>query len=84
MRHDPAHPEWRADDEAFNADYERGDWSDEVARDFGLWLNQQLRSRSDKLLALGDAEMRHFARQAILDAAWPAPMQRRAAAGGAA
>ncbi|HWP20659.1 MAG TPA: type I-F CRISPR-associated protein Csy1 [Burkholderiaceae bacterium] len=84
VRHHPAHPEWRADDEAFNADYERGDWADEVARDFGLWLNQQLRSRSDKLLALGDAEMRHFASQAILDAAWPAPMQRRAAAGGAA
>ncbi|RPE79789.1 type I-F CRISPR-associated protein Csy1 [Vulcaniibacterium tengchongense] len=79
VRSDPAHPEWQADDEAFNHAYESGGWADEVARDFGLWLNAQLRKRSDKLIELGDVEMRHFARQAILDVAWPAPMQRRAA-----
>lgn len=84
VRHDPAHPEWREDDETFNADYERGGWADEVARDFGLWLNQQLRTHSDKLLALNDAEMRHFSRQAILEVAWPVPLQRRATVGGAA
>lgn len=83
LRQGPGHPEWQ-DDEAFNADYERGDWADEVARDFGLWLNQQLRNRSDKLLALNDPEMRHFARLAILEVAWPVPLQRRAAVGGAA
>jgi CRISPR-associated protein Csy1 len=42
-----------------------------------------LRKRSDKLALLGEAEMRHFARQAILDVAWPIPLQRRAKAGAA-
>lgn len=82
-RDDPEHPHWREDDLAFNEAYERGDWADEVATRFGLWLNGQLRKRSDKLVALGEAEMRHFARQAILDVAWPIPMQRRAKAGAA-
>lgn len=82
-RNDPDHPHWRADDLAFNEAYERGDWADEVATRFGLWLNGQLRKRSDKLVALGEAEMRHFARQAILHVAWPIPQQRRAKAGAA-
>jgi CRISPR-associated protein Csy1 len=78
VRDDPEHPHWRADDIAFNDAYERGDWADEVATSFGLWLNGQLRKRSDKLVTLGEAEMRHFARQAILDVAWPIPLQRHA------
>lgn len=82
-RDDPAYPYLKAEDEEFIAAYERGDWADEVATRFGLWLNHQLRQRSDKLAALGDAEMRHFARQAVLDVAWPLPLQRRAKAGAA-
>ncbi|MGP1664863.1 MAG: type I-F CRISPR-associated protein Csy1 [Rhodanobacter sp.] len=80
-RGDPEHPHWQELDHAFNDAYERGDWADEVAGRFGRWLNQQLRNRSDKLTALGDAEMRHFAGHAILDVAWPIPLQRRAKAG---
>jgi len=83
LRDDPKHPHWREDDLAFNQAYEHGDWADEVAGRFGLWLNGQLRKRSDKLALLGEAEMRHFARQAILDVAWPIPLQRRAKAGAA-
>lgn len=84
LRSDPAHPEWEADDETFNREYHRGEWADLVARDFGLWLNAQLRRRGGKLLALAGTEMRHFASTAILDVAWPVPMQRRAGPGGAA
>ena len=80
-RNDPGHPHWQEDDLAFKQAYEHGDWADEVAGRFGLWLNGQLRKRSDKLALLGEAEMRHFARQAILDVAWPIPLQRRAKAG---
>ncbi|ODT91677.1 MAG: type I-F CRISPR-associated protein Csy1 [Rhodanobacter sp. SCN 67-45] len=82
-RNDPEHPHWQADDLAFNAAYEHGDWADEVAGRFGRWLNDGLRKRTDKLVMLGEAEMRHFARQAILDVAWPIPLQRRAKAGAA-
>lgn len=82
-RDDPEHPYWKKDDLAFVDAYKYGDWADEVATRFGLWLNGQLRKRSDKLVALGEAEMRHFARQAILEVAWPIPMQRRAKAGAA-
>jgi CRISPR-associated protein Csy1 len=82
-RDDPAHPEWKKDDIEFNAAYEHGDWADEVATRFGRWLNDQLRKRSDKLAALGEPEMRHFARQAVLEVAWPIPQQRRAQAGAA-
>lgn len=83
LRDDPEHPHWREDDLSFNQAYERGDWADEVATRFGLWLNGQLRKRSDKLAMLGEAEMHHFASHAILDVAWPTPAQRRAKAGAA-
>lgn len=83
LRDEPAHPHWREDDLAFNQAYARGDWADEVATRFGLWLNGQLRKRSDKLALLGEAEMRHFARQAILEVAWPIPQQPRAKASAA-
>jgi CRISPR-associated protein Csy1 len=81
LRDDPENPHWREDDLAFNQAYDLGEWPDEVAGRFGRWLNGQLRKRSDKLAMLGEAEMRHFARQAILDVAWPIPTQRRAKAG---
>ncbi|MGV8941187.1 MAG: type I-F CRISPR-associated protein Csy1 [Cypionkella sp.] len=83
LRDDPEHPHWRTDDVAFNHAYEHGDWADEVATRFGLWLNGQLRKRSDKLVFIGEMEMRHFARQAILEVAWPIPLQRRAKVGAA-
>lgn len=82
-RDDSEHPEWKKDDLAFNEAYERGDWADGVATRFARWLNQQLRDRSDKLATLGEAEMRHFASQAVLDVAWPIPQQRHAKAGAA-
>ncbi len=83
VRDDPRHPHWREDDLAFNQAYEHGDWADKVAERFGLWLNGQLRKHSDRLAILGEAEMRHFACQAILDVAWPIPLQRRVKAGAA-
>ncbi|MEO5829606.1 MAG: type I-F CRISPR-associated protein Csy1, partial [Rhodanobacter sp.] len=83
LRDDPVHPTWQEDDLAFNQTYERGDWADEVATRFGLWLNGQLQKRGDKLVALGESAMRHFASEAILDVAWPIPQQRRAKAGAA-
>jgi CRISPR-associated protein Csy1 len=83
LRDDPEHPHWREADVAFNDAYVFGDWPDEVAARFGHWLNGELRKRSDKLALLGEAEMRHFAHQAILDVAWPIPLQRRAKAGAA-
>ncbi|HET8941324.1 MAG TPA: type I-F CRISPR-associated protein Csy1 [Rudaea sp.] len=79
-RDDAGHPHLREDDLAFNDAYARGDWADEVATRFGLWLNGQLRKRSDKLAMLGEAEMRHFASKAILEVAWPIPLQRHAKA----
>ncbi|WP_028840496.1 type I-F CRISPR-associated protein Csy1 [Thermomonas fusca] len=82
-RNDPEHPHWQADDLAFNEAYEHGDWAEEVAGRFGRWLNDELRKRSDKLVMLGEAEMRHFARQAVLDVAWPIPLRRRSKAGAA-
>lgn len=82
-RNDLDHPQWHEDDLDFISTYERGDWADEVATRFARWLNQQLRDRSDKLATLGDAEMRHFARQAVLEVAWPTPLQRRTKAGAA-
>lgn len=77
-RKDADHPHWHEQDVAFTAAYTRGDWADAIATRLARWLNQQLRGRSDKLIALGEAEMRYFARNAILDVAWPIPLQRRA------
>lgn len=76
VRRDPEHPEWADEDEAFNADYERGEWADEVATRFGNWLNHRLRKAGLRNLSL--TERNHWARQAVLDVAWPIPLQRRA------
>lgn len=80
-RDDPEQPYLREADSEFSLAYAHGNWADEVATNFGLWLNGQLRKRGGKLLALGETEMHHFARQAILDVAWPIPLQRRATGG---
>lgn len=79
VREDTDHPQWSADDLAFQQEYERGDWADEVAGRFGLWLNQRLRDRG--LVTMAEPELRHWAQKAIIDVAWPAPMQRRARGG---
>lgn len=81
-REDPHHPECAQDDADFNDAYDRGDWPDEVAGRFANWVNAQLREVG--LTAVGDAEYGHWAKQAIVDAAWPVPLQRRAPAGGGA
>lgn len=79
LREDPEHPEWTADDRAFKEQYEWGDWPDEVAERFGLWLNQRLRDKG--LVTMAGPEMRHWASTAIIDVAWPLPLQRKAQGG---
>lgn len=72
----PPRPGHEERDEAFRLAFARGDWADEVAGRFANWLNARLRAAG--LTAVGDTEARHWARQAIIDVAWPVPMQRRA------
>jgi len=75
-------PEDAAEDDAFKQAWELGNWSNQVAGDFANWLNEHLRAAG--VISVGDAEYRHWAKQAIVDASWPVPVQRRAPAGGAA
>jgi CRISPR-associated protein Csy1 len=79
IRQDPQHPEWSQQDMVFNEAYAWGDWPDEVAGRFANWVNGQLHKAG--LTTVGDAEYRYWAKQAIEDAAWPVPMQRRAPQG---
>lgn len=79
LRSDDAHPEHTRDDAEFNADYHQGDWADEVAERFGNWLNARLHKAG--LVAVSLPERNHWARQAIIEVAWPVPRQRRAAGG---
>lgn len=72
-------PQQRADDEDFNTAYEQGIWADEVAADFGDWLNARLHAAG--IVEVSHPERRHWAGEAIFDVAWPAPMNRRAAGG---
>lgn len=72
----PARPSYEEDDAAFSSAYVQGDWADEVAKRFANWLNGKLREAG--LTTVGDTEARHWTRQAIIDVAWPVPMQRRA------
>lgn len=65
-------------DEEFQSAWEWGDWPDEVAGRFANWLNEQLRGKG--VPALGDAEFKHWGKQAIIEADWPVPVQRRAGA----
>lgn len=78
----PQDPAWSDEDRAFFAAYEFGDWPDKVAGDFANWINGRLHDAG--LITVGDAEYQHWARQAIVEAAWPVPVQRRAPNGGRA
>lgn len=49
-------------------------WPDEVAEAFALWLNAILRKAD---LPVGDTEAKHWARQALIDAEWPATFRRK-------
>jgi len=71
----PLREEHEQDDQTFKDAYDRGDWPDEVAGRFANWLNKQLHEAG--LIAVGDAEHKHWAKRAIVDAAWPVPTQRR-------
>lgn len=62
-------------DRAFIEAYEWKGWPDEVAHRFGNWLNAILR---DQDLPVSEVEHAHWAKQAIVEADWPAAMQRRA------
>lgn len=66
------------EDQAFVSEYHLGHWPDEVATRFALWINAHLRKAG---LPVGDDEVRHFAKQAVVDASWPVPVQRRAKPG---
>lgn len=69
------------DDEAFNSAYTWGDWPDEVASCFANWLNEYLRNKG--LVAVGDVEYKHWAKQAVVDGVnWPVVRQCRATGGG--
>ncbi|MDF1780225.1 MAG: type I-F CRISPR-associated protein Csy1 [Alcanivoracaceae bacterium] len=70
-------PEHEEADNAFNQAYEQKDWPDEVGHRFGNWLNAILKKEG---FLVGDAEHAHWAKQAIMDCQWPAPIQRRALA----
>ncbi|WP_407353373.1 type I-F CRISPR-associated protein Csy1 [Luteimonas sp. R10] len=72
-------PHRMRDDAVFEAAYHLNDWPDKVAGIFANWVNAQLREAG--LTTVGDDEYKHWARQAIVDAAWPVPIQRRAPAG---
>jgi len=71
-------PQRAVGDDAFDKAYVWGDWPDEVAGKFSSRLNEKLRKAG--LTTVGDAEYLHWARQAIIDVAWPIPLQRRASA----
>ncbi|MCD0422895.1 type I-F CRISPR-associated protein Csy1 [Rubrivivax sp. JA1024] len=71
----PPRDDFLADDLAFNAAFESGAWADQVAERFGHWVNGWLREAG--ITAVGDAELRHWARQALVEVAWPTPLQRR-------
>ncbi|HRD73890.1 MAG TPA: type I-F CRISPR-associated protein Csy1 [Aquimonas sp.] len=81
IRSDPTHPAWTQDDLDFNDEYHRGNWADAVAERFGDWLNAQLHKAG--LVAVSLPERKHWARQAVIDVAWPVPMQRRVTGGAA-
>jgi CRISPR-associated protein Csy1 len=82
IRNDQQHPEWKQQDMDFNEAYTFGDWPDEVAGRFANWVNGQLHKAG--LTTVGDAEYKHWAKQAIIEAAWPVLMERGASKGGTA
>jgi len=75
-RADPERPGWATEDEAFKAEYDRGDWADEVATRFSLWLNDRMRKAGLVTMAL--PELEHWVSNVLIDVAWPVPQRRRA------
>lgn len=73
---DPTSPDFTDDDRQFHAAFAFGDWPDQVAGDFANWVNERLREVG--LTNVGDVEYKHWAKQAIVEASWPVPMQRSA------
>jgi CRISPR-associated protein Csy1 len=72
----PPREDHEEEDAAFAAAYEWKDWPDEVATRFALEINAILRKRE---LPVGDVEVKHWAKQAIVEVVdWPATMRRRA------
>jgi CRISPR-associated protein Csy1 len=69
--------QYLAQDLEFEQAYHWGDWPDQVTSRLANWVNARLRDAG--LEGLGDTEYHHWARQAIIDVAWPVPLQRRAA-----
>jgi CRISPR-associated protein Csy1 len=72
----PSREDHFEEDEAFKQAYVYGDWCDEVAARFANWVNASLYAAG--LTTVGDAEYKHWAKQALIDTEWPIPMQRRA------
>jgi CRISPR-associated protein Csy1 len=64
------------EDTAFSTAYEWKDWPDEVATRFAQEINAILRKHG---LPVGDVEVDHWAKQALVEVVdWPATMRRRA------
>lgn len=78
----PLREGFEAEDADFNAAYARNDWPDAVAGRFAQWLNGKLRDAG--MVAVGDSEAKHWAKQALVEAEWPVAVQRRIPAGGLA
>ncbi len=72
----PVREGFEVEDEKFRQDYAWGDWPDQVAARFANWVNARLREAG--LTSVDDSTYRHWAKQAIVDADWVVPMQRRA------
>lgn len=70
------------EDADFNAALTWGGWLDQVASLFANWLSDQLHKAG--LKSIGDVEYKHWAKQALVEADWLVPLQRRAVAGGGA
>jgi len=66
----------READIEFEKAYDTGEWADKVAGRFASFINTQLRKLG--LETVGDKEYFSLAREAVIEVAWPQPMQRRA------
>jgi CRISPR-associated protein Csy1 len=71
----PAKLEFAKQDETFHQAFEWKDWPDQVATDFAQWLNAILR---DKGLPVGDVEVKHWAKQAVVLREAPVTIRRKA------
>jgi CRISPR-associated protein Csy1 len=72
------HPDHAEADLEFQRALEWKDWPDEVALRFANWVNALL---IEKGLPVGVTEQRHWAKQALVLAAWPATLARQGKVG---